>query len=99
MSTAFKGWMRPGPAVPGGIEPGPDETLDGLCGNWKIFQYAKGHRFSVDDLLGAWYGTQWCPRADRICHLGFGTATLALAAPWRCRRVSTSTASSRSGSG
>jgi len=84
MSTSFKGWMRPGPAVPGGIEPGPHETLDGLCGHWKIFQYAKGHRFSVDDLLGAWYGTQWCSRADRICDLGSGIGTLALVAAWRC---------------
>ncbi|HZU52250.1 MAG TPA: methyltransferase [Holophagaceae bacterium] len=84
MSTAFKGWMRPGPLPPGGSEPGPDETLDGLCGHWKIFQAAKGHRFSVDDLLGAWYGTQWCPRADRVCDLGSGIGTLALVAAWRC---------------
>ncbi len=84
MSTAFKGWMRPGPVPPGGLEPGPGETLDGLCGHWKIFQYAKGHRFSVDDLLGAWYGTQWCPRADRIADLGSGIGTLALVAAWRC---------------
>lgn len=84
MSTAYKGWMRPGPLPPGGIEPGPEETLDGLCGHWKIFQYAKGHRFSVDDLMGAWYGTQWCPRAERICDLGSGIGTLALVAAWRC---------------
>ena len=84
MSASFKGWTRPGPVPSGGIEPGPDETLDGLCGHWKIFQYAKGHRFSVDDLLGGWYGTQWCPRADRICDLGSGIGTLALVAAWRC---------------
>lgn len=82
--SAFKGWTRPGPVPPGGLEPEEGETLDGLVGHWKIFQYAKGHRFSVDDLLGAWYGTQWCPRADRIADLGSGIGTLALVAAWRC---------------
>lgn len=80
----FKGWTRPGPVPPGGLEPEEGETLDGLVGHWKIFQYAKGHRFSVDDLLGAWYGTQWCPRAERIADLGSGIGTLALVAAWRC---------------
>lgn len=80
----FKGWTRPGPIPPGGLEPEPGETLDGLVGHWKIFQYAKGHRFSVDDLLGAWYGTVWCPRASRIADLGSGLGTLALVAAWRC---------------
>ncbi len=80
----FKGWMRPGPTPPGGLAPEEDESLDGLVGHWKIFQYKKGHRFSVDDILGAWYGTLWCPRADRIADLGSGIGTLALVAAWRC---------------
>jgi tRNA1(Val) A37 N6-methylase TrmN6 len=82
--SKFKGWTRPGPVPPGGFEPEEGETLDGLVGHWKIFQYAKGHRFSVDDILGAWYGTQWCPRAERIADLGSGIGTLALVAAWRC---------------
>lgn len=80
----FKGWTRPGPIPPGGVAPEEGETLDGLVGHWKIFQYAKGHRFSVDDLLGAWYGTVWCPRAARIADLGSGLGTLAMVAAWRC---------------
>jgi tRNA1Val (adenine37-N6)-methyltransferase len=80
----FKGWTRPGPIPPGGIDVEEGETLDGLVGHWKLFQYAKGHRFSVDDILGAWYGTQWCPRADRIADLGSGIGTLAMVAAWRC---------------
>jgi tRNA1(Val) A37 N6-methylase TrmN6 len=81
--ATFKGWTRPGPRVPGGLEPGPDETLDFLCGHWRAFQYAKGHRFSVDDILTAWFGTTCCPRADRIADLGSGIGSVGMAAAWR----------------
>jgi len=81
---SFKGWTRPGPVPPGGVEPEPGETLDGLCGHWRIFQLAKGHRFSVDDLVAAWYGTTWCPRAGRIADLGSGIGSVGLVAAWRC---------------
>lgn len=77
------GWTRPGPVPPGGLEPGPGETLDFLCGHWRVFQLARGHRFSTDDLLCAWYGTQWAPRADRVLDLGSGIGSVALAAAWR----------------
>ncbi len=80
----FKGWTRPGPVPPGGPSPEADETLDGLCGRWRIFQKAKGHRFSVDDLLAAWYGTTWCPRPERIADLGSGIGSVGLLAAWRC---------------
>ena len=80
----FKGWTRPGPLPPGGVEIEPGETLDGLCGYWRIFQLKKGNRFSVDDLVTAWYGTTWCPRASRIADLGSGIGSVALLAAWRC---------------
>lgn len=80
----FKGWTRPGPRAPGGLEPEEGETLDYLCGYWKLFQYAKGHRFSVDDVLAAWFGTTCCPRADRIADLGSGIGSVGMAAAWRC---------------
>lgn len=83
-APAFKGWTRPGPVPPGGPSPEADETLDGLCGRWRIFQKAKGHRFSVDDLLAAWYGTTWCPRPERIADLGSGIGSVGLMAAWRC---------------
>ena len=83
-APAFKGWTRPGPTPPGGLEPEPGETLDGLCGRWRIFQLAKGNRFSTDDLVTAWYGTSWCPRAGRIADLGSGIGSVALLAAWRC---------------
>jgi len=81
---SFKGWVRPGPAPPGGVELEPGETLDGLCGRWRIFQLEKGNRFSTDDLVTAWYGTTWCPRAGRIADLGSGIGSVALLAAWRC---------------
>ena len=82
--SSYKGWTRPGPVPPGGVELEPGETLDGLSGHWRIFQLQKGHRFSVDDLVTAWYGTIWCPRAGRIADLGSGIGSVALMAAWRC---------------
>jgi tRNA1Val (adenine37-N6)-methyltransferase len=79
----YRGWRRPGPLAPGGIEPEEGETLDYLSGNFRIFQYAKGHRYSTDDVLTAWYGTQWVPRAERIADLGSGISSVALIAAWR----------------
>jgi len=83
-SSVFKGWTRSGPRPPGGPALEADETLDYLCGHWRLFQYAKGHRFSVDDILTAWFGTTWCPRADRIADLGSGIGSVGMAAAWRC---------------
>ena len=51
--TSYKGWTRPGQHPPAGLEPEPGETLDHLCGHFRIFQYLKGHRFSTDDILAA----------------------------------------------
>ena len=82
--VSYKGWTRPGPLPPGGLEPEEGETLDHLCGHFRIFQYKKGHRCSTDDLLTAWFGTTWCPRAERIADLGSGIGSVALAAAWRC---------------
>jgi len=85
MSEAtYKGWTRPGPVPPGGVEPEEGETLDHLCGHFRMFQYKKGHRFSSDDLLTAWFGTTWCPRAERIADLGSGIGSVAMTAAWRC---------------
>lgn len=85
MSEAhFKGWARPGSRSPGGLEPEVDESLDYLCGYWRIFQYTKGHRYSVDDMLAAWFGTTHCPRAERIADLGSGIGSVGMVAAWRC---------------
>ena len=82
--ASYKGWTRPGHHPPGGPEPEEGETLDHLCGHFRIFQYAKGHRFSTDDLLAAWFGTTWCPQVRRIADLGSGIGSVGMAAAWRC---------------
>jgi tRNA1Val (adenine37-N6)-methyltransferase len=79
----FKGWTRPGPRPPGGPAPEEGETLDYLCGHWRIFQYAKGHRYSVDDLLVAWFALNHGPSPSRIADLGSGISSVALAMAWR----------------
>ena len=86
--THFRGYAIPGPKVPGGAEDpeliiGPNESLDVLCGHYRIFQLKKGHRYSTDDLLTAWYGTSWCPSARSILDLGSGIGTVAMVAAWR----------------
>jgi len=80
---SYRGWRRPGPEPPRGIEPDEGETLDYICGRFRIFQYAKGHRYSTDDVLTAWYGTLCAPRVDRAADLGSGIGSVAIIAAWR----------------
>jgi tRNA1(Val) A37 N6-methylase TrmN6 len=79
----YRGWRRPGPVPPRGVWPEEGESLDYLCGYFRIFQYERGHRYSTDDVLTAWYATQWAPRVDRAADLGSGIGSVALIAAWR----------------
>jgi tRNA1Val (adenine37-N6)-methyltransferase len=86
--THFRGYAIPGPSVPGTFDDplltlGEGESMDVLCGHFRIFQLQKGHRYSTDDLLTAWYGTSWCPTAGSILDLGSGIGTVAMVAAWR----------------
>jgi tRNA1(Val) A37 N6-methylase TrmN6 len=63
------------------LEPG--ETLDAISGFFRIFQLEKGHRFSTDDVLTAWYGTICCPTAQTVLDLGSGLGTVGMIAAWR----------------
>ena len=65
------------------IEVPADETLDAISGHFRIFQLRKGHRFSTDDLLTAWYGTAWAPSAGRVLDLGSGIGSVGMIAAWR----------------
>ena len=86
METHFKGWAKPGPVPPGALSD-PDlpdgVTLDAISGHFRIFQLRKGHRFSTDDVLTAWYGTSWCPSAARVLDLGSGIGSVGMIAGWR----------------
>lgn len=83
----FKGWAKPGPVPPGALGQGPElepgESLDAISGYFRLFQLTKGHRFSTDDVLTAWYGTSWCPTAQRVLDLGSGIGTVGMIAAWR----------------
>ena len=83
----FKGWAKPGPVPPGAVtgEPtvDPGESLDAISGHFRLFQLQKGHRFSTDDVLTAWYGTSWCPTARTVLDLGSGIGTVGMIAAWR----------------
>jgi tRNA1(Val) A37 N6-methylase TrmN6 len=82
----FKGWAKPGPIPPGASTPPDipaDETLDAISGHFRIFQLRDGHRFSTDDVLTAWYGTSWAPRASSVLDLGSGIGSVAMIAAWR----------------
>jgi tRNA1Val (adenine37-N6)-methyltransferase len=83
----FKGWAKPGTQVPEAasidLDVREDETLDALCGFFRVFQLKKGHRFSTDDMLTAWYGTSWCPSARTILDLGSGIGSVGMTAAWR----------------
>jgi tRNA1Val (adenine37-N6)-methyltransferase len=60
-----------------------DETLDAVSGHFRIFQLRRGHRFSTDDVLTAWYGTTWAPSPSRVLDLGSGIGSVATIAAWR----------------
>ncbi len=83
----FKGWAKPGPIPPGAADPSvsPEEgeTLDAISGFFRLFQLRKGHRFSTDDVLTAWYGTSWCPSARTALDLGSGIGSVGMIAAWR----------------
>jgi tRNA1Val (adenine37-N6)-methyltransferase len=86
VDSHFKGWAKPGVVPPGAhTEPavGADETLDAISGHFRIYQLRKGHRFSTDDVLTAWYGTSWAPSASRVLDLGSGIGSVGMIAAWR----------------
>jgi tRNA1(Val) A37 N6-methylase TrmN6 len=57
-------------------------TLDGLTGEWFIFQRARGHRHSVDDVLTAAYALEVSPMVSRHLDLGTGIGTVGLLVLW-----------------
>jgi tRNA1Val (adenine37-N6)-methyltransferase len=87
IEPSFKGWTKPGPIPPGARGGGPTcdpgETHDAISGHFRLFQLEKGHRFSTDDVLTAWYATTWCPTARTVLDLGSGIGTVAMIAAWR----------------
>ena len=78
-----EGWLPPGPPPAGGqgrpeLEAQPDEDLSFLCGDWRIFQKRKGHRWSLDDLVTAWVAINERPATTRALDLGCGLGSVLL---------------------
>ncbi len=57
-------------------------TLDGLTGSWFIFQRARGHRHSIDDVLTARYALDCSARVTTHLDLGAGIGTVGLLVAW-----------------
>lgn len=80
------GWVVPGPSprgpVDGSPEPGPDEDLSFLLGDWRIFQKKRGHRWSVDDLVTAWMARTYCGMPAYHVDLGCGIGSVLLMMAW-----------------
>jgi tRNA1(Val) A37 N6-methylase TrmN6 len=58
-------------------------SLDKLIGTWKVFQLARGHRFSTDDLVTAWRASAARPDAPRVLDLGAGIGSVGLSTLYR----------------
>ncbi len=56
-----------------------------LAGNWRILQLTSGHRWSLDDLVTAWFAASRCDGAppERIMDLGCGIGSVLLMLAWR----------------
>jgi tRNA1Val (adenine37-N6)-methyltransferase len=86
VDSHFRGWAKPGGVPPGALAPAdirPGESLDAISGHFRILQLKKGHRFSTDDLLTAWYGSTWAPSVSRVLDLGSGIGSVATIVAWR----------------
>lgn len=84
------GWRAPGPrpATPDGrpdLWPGMGEDLCHLAGDWRILQLVSGHRWSLDDLVTAWFGAELLRETPpgRFVDLGCGIGTVLLLTAWR----------------
>lgn len=82
------GWQAPGPLPAGDLgqadlRPGDEETLSYLCGEWRLFQRRRGHRWSLDDLLTAWVAAPLGEGAGAVLDLGCGQGAVLLLLAWR----------------
>jgi tRNA1Val (adenine37-N6)-methyltransferase len=60
-----------------------DLTDDLITRDFRIWQRAKGHRFSSDDVVTAWTAWNARPEAKRVCDLGCGIGSVLLMMAWR----------------
>jgi len=84
------GWLPPGPAPAPGphpvdLWPRPGEDLCHLAGDWRILQLVRGHRWSLDDLVTAWFSAEAVGDSPpaRFADLGCGIGAVLLLLAWR----------------
>jgi tRNA1(Val) A37 N6-methylase TrmN6 len=84
------GWRAPGPPPTAPAEraelwPRAGEDLCHLAGDWRILQLLRGHRWSLDDLMTAWFAAELiAPAAPRrFADLGCGIGAVLLLLAWR----------------
>jgi tRNA1(Val) A37 N6-methylase TrmN6 len=81
---APKDWRPGGPPPAGGDDvPSGDEELSYLCGDWRLFQMKKGHRWSLDDLVTAYVACREAPWARTAMDLGCGLGSVLLLCAWK----------------
>lgn len=100
ISPTFKGWTKAGPLPDidsaSDIIVEDDESVDALCGHFRLFQLKKGHRFSTDDLLTAWYAAQCAPSPNAVLDLGSGIGTVVNVMAWKLQHVNFTTIEAQS---
>jgi tRNA1(Val) A37 N6-methylase TrmN6 len=65
-------------------ELGEPITLDFVAGEFRLYQRRRGHRYSTDDLLTAWYAILHAPsRVHSMMDLGTGIGSIGVSCAWR----------------
>lgn len=83
------GWSAPGPRPSSwddpALAPRAGEDLCWLAGDWRILQRIDGHRWSLDDLVTAWFAAETVAGAPprRHADLGCGIGSVLLLVAWR----------------
>jgi tRNA1Val (adenine37-N6)-methyltransferase len=85
-----RGWSAPGPPPRAPrdqpeVWPGRGEDLCYLTGDWRILQLVRGHRWSLDDLVTAWFAVQQMAATppQHFADLGCGIGAVLLMLAWR----------------
>ena len=83
------GWLPPGPSpdpppARSTAWPGADEDLCYLSGDWRILQRTDGHRWSLDDLVTAWFAVRQMRShpPQHVADLGCGIGAVLMLVAW-----------------
>src|SRR5213079_1658391 len=63
--------------------PGEGEDLCWLAGDWRILQRVDGHRWSLDDLVTAWFAARATSPPRTLLDLGCGIGSVLMLLAWR----------------